>query len=105
MAIGLTATQLTGANALANLNTQLGQDAVYMRQFCDWLKRKSAEYTVNIGSAAALQAAPYSMTSGDANAAMVLVGDLARLITYFEGTLPVASNVVNNMAAALGVGT
>lgn len=105
MGVGYTGTQLTGANALTNLNSQLGADAVYMRQFYDWLKRKSSEYTVNVGSAANLQAAPYSMSAADANAAMVWVGDLARLITYFEGTLPVASNVVNNMAALLGVGT
>lgn len=88
----------------ANFDQQLGVDATYLRSVYDWLKRKSAEYTVNAGSLAVLEAAPYSYVAADANAILVFQGDINRLITLFEGGVPAASNVVNDVATLLGVG-
>ena len=87
----------------ASFNQQLGADAAYLRSVYNWLKTKSAEYTVNAGSLAVLEAAPYSYVAADANAILVFEGDLARLITQFEGGTPAASNIVNDMASLLGV--
>jgi len=85
-------------------NAQLGVDAQYLRGVYDWLKRKSAEYTVNAGSSAILEAPPYNLTAADANTALLFMGDLNRIITLFEGGVPSASNIVDDLAALLGLG-
>lgn len=69
------------------INSQIGADAQYMKQFYFWLKGRYATWNQNV-SAAILEATPLLYSTADANTIMALVGDMNRLISVFEGNNP-----------------
>lgn len=98
MAIGNTATQMTQAA----INAQLAADAQFQRNYYDWLKRKFAEYNANLSTAAQQSAAGFT-AAGDQNQINVFIADLNRQIQLFEGTVPTASTITNDLGVVLGV--
>lgn len=89
MAIGNTATLLSGGTAAVNL--QIAADAQYLRSIYDWLTRKVLEYQTTFGQTqaaanTALEAAPYSFAAGDATAITNLIVDFANLANAIQGS-------------------
>lgn len=72
---------------VATINSQIGADAAYMKQFYFWLKGRYATLNQNLNTGV-LEAAPLLYSVNDANTIMALVGDMNRLIMVFEGTNP-----------------
>ena len=97
MAIGASAS-LTQST----VNTQITQDATYMRQFYDWVNKKYAEYNANISTVNQQSGAGFTVAA-DQNQISVFIADLNRIKTLFEGGTPSASNIVNDLGTVLGV--
>lgn len=97
MAIGATATMTQSA-----VNQQIAQDAIYQRQYYDWLKKKYAEYNANLSTATQQSALGFS-AAADQNQIDVFIGDLQRQITLFEGGTPSVSTITNDLGVVLGL--
>lgn len=75
---------------VATINSQIGADGQYMKQFYFWLKGRYATWNQNV-SAAILEATPLLYSTADANTIMTVIADMNRLIQMFEGTVTGAS--------------
>jgi hypothetical protein len=87
---------------LASINGQLASDAQFQRAYYDWLKRKFAEWNATLSTSAQQNA--FGITAaGDQNQVMVFIADLQRQIDLFEGRVPTASTITNDLAQLLGI--
>lgn len=98
MALGNTATMTT-----ASVNAQLAADAAYQRGYYDWLKRKFAEYNANLSTTTQQTNAGFT-AAADQNQISVFIADLNRQIALFEGNVPTASTITNDLAVISGIG-
>jgi hypothetical protein len=84
----------------AVIDTQIQQDALYVRQFYDWAKHKYSVYNGNITP----NVSTYYPQSGDQSVVTTFSANLNRLINIFEGgTQATGENIVNDLAGVLGV--
>jgi hypothetical protein len=98
MALGNTATMTQ-----ATVNAQIAADVAYLRGIYDWTKRKFSEYNANLSTAAQQSAAGFTQAP-DQNQINVIIADLNRIVTLFEGGTPTPSNIVNDLAVVSGIG-
>lgn len=85
----------------ANIQLMLQNDCQQLRTFIDWVQQRYQSYNQNM-TAANMTAA--SISANDQAAILAFIGDLNRLQTLMNGTLPTdATNMKYDCAAILGI--
>lgn len=87
--------------SLANIQLMAQQDAQQMRTFINWVEDRYQAYNQNMTTANMTAA---GIATADQNTILAFIGDLNRLKTLMNGTLPAdATNMKFDWAAMLGI--
>lgn len=85
----------------ANIQLALQNDVQQLRTFIDWVQQRYQSYNQNMTTQNMTSA---GIATADQNAILAFIGDLNRLQTLMNGTLPSdATNMKYDCAAILGV--